>query len=115
MIRRMTFVRRAPSLPPDEFAGRWRAQAREERESAPAPVWGRRGWRTAWCGRAGRPRRTMTSPSLGSTTPTRSPAATPGAHRSHQTGWTALVVDLLLDPPVESVPFELRHARTTSL
>jgi EthD domain len=38
MIKRMTFVRRASSLRPDEFADRWRAQAREERESAPAGV-----------------------------------------------------------------------------
>ena len=37
-----------------------------------------------------------------------------GLGASHQTGWTALVVDLLLDPPIESVPFDLRHARTSS-
>ena len=37
-----------------------------------------------------------------------------GLGASHQTGWTALVVDLLLDPPIESVPFDLRHASTSS-
>jgi hypothetical protein len=37
-----------------------------------------------------------------------------GLGASHQTGWTALVVDLLLDPPIESVPFDIRGARTSS-
>jgi hypothetical protein len=37
-----------------------------------------------------------------------------GLGASHQTGWTALVVDLLLDPPIESVPFDLPHTRTSS-
>ena len=31
-----------------------------------------------------------------------------GLGASHQTGWTALVVDLLLDPPIESKPLSLR-------
>jgi hypothetical protein len=28
-----------------------------------------------------------------------------GLGASHQTGWTALVIDLLLDPPGRSTPF----------
>jgi hypothetical protein len=33
-----------------------------------------------------------------------------GLGASHQTGWTALVVDLLLDPPIESLPTDVRRA-----
>ena len=32
-----------------------------------------------------------------------------GLGASHQTGWTALVIDLLLDPPSESVPTDVRR------
>jgi hypothetical protein len=37
-----------------------------------------------------------------------------GLGASHQTGWTALVVDLLLDPPIESVPFDRRRSKASS-
>jgi hypothetical protein len=33
-----------------------------------------------------------------------------GLGASHQTGWTALVIDLLLDPPIESVPTDVRRS-----
>jgi hypothetical protein len=32
-----------------------------------------------------------------------------GLGASHQTGWTALVIDLLLDPPIDSVPLDFRR------
>ena len=35
-----------------------------------------------------------------------------GLGASHQTGWTALVIDLLLDPPIDSVPLDLPEAGT---
>src|SRR4051794_8873224 len=36
-----------------------------------------------------------------------------GLGASHQTGWTALVIDLLLDPPIESAPFDRNHSKAS--
>jgi hypothetical protein len=37
-----------------------------------------------------------------------------GLGASHQTGWTALIVDLLLDPPIDSRPLHITRKRSAS-